>query len=56
METNWYKEHNCDHAHCPRDCEKPQPSLIGNRLLCMKCYILEGIESEMAPCTPATCD
>lgn len=52
----WYKDHYCDHAHCPLDCEHPQPFLDGSRLLCGRCFVIFGIESEMLPCTPDICD
>ncbi len=55
--TDWYTQHNCLHAHCIRGCEKPQPDIVADgRLLCMRCLVLCGIESEMVPCTPETCE
>jgi len=43
------------HYHCPNDCEKPQPSRDGERVLCGR-YLHEGRgEFEVFLCTPVTC-
>ncbi len=54
-ELDWYSQHDCTHAHCPLECEKPQPMLRDGKMLCMKCWVLDGIESEVIPCTPSLC-
>ena len=52
----WYREHGCDHAHCPDGCEHPQPLLTADgRLLCGRCLFKYGEEVEMVPCVPETC-
>ena len=55
-DAEWYAQNGCQHAHCPEHCEKPQPSLVGDVMCCMRCLVLYGVRSEMVPCTPATCD
>lgn len=53
---NWYKKNNCEHAHCPLECDKPQPSIgPDGELYCMRCLCLFGIETKMVPCTPDIC-
>jgi hypothetical protein len=52
----WYHANNCTHAHCPQNCEHPQPLLHDGELLCGRCLILLGERSPMIPCTPAICD
>jgi hypothetical protein len=53
----WYAEHCCTHAHCPHGCEKPQPILDGDELLCLRCLVYEGgRRSPMIPCTLDNCD
>jgi hypothetical protein len=52
----WYRLHGCDHAHCPNECEHPQPFLLPDgRMVCGRCAILDGQFVEMIPCTPETC-
>ena len=54
--VEWYQKHGCDHAHCPFDCEHPQPFLLADgRLVCGRCAILDHVISEMIPCTPDIC-
>ena len=53
---DWYEVNNCQHAHCPEGCEKPQPVQVGDRLLCSRCMYERGVEVEMIPCHPDTCD
>ena len=43
------------HHHCPRDCEHPQPFKRGEAMLCGRCWFVDGIETEVFLCTPATC-
>lgn len=53
----WYEDNGCHHAHCPRDCEHPQPLLLDDgRLVCGRCALLDTELVEMIPCTPETCD
>lgn len=54
----WCDKHDCDHAHCPYDCEHPQPMLDGGDLICGKClHDSDGEEIvKMVPCTPEICD
>ena len=53
--ADWYARHGCDHAHCPHECEHPQPFMDGERLVCGRCANVEHIETEMVPCTPEIC-
>lgn len=52
----WYARHDCSHAHCPLDCEHPQPFLDGDILLCGRCWFIEGRQTEMVACTPDVCE
>jgi len=52
----WYEDNNCTHAHCPEGCDKPQPSLVNRKMLCMRCYVKYGVISEMIPCDPKNCE
>lgn len=53
----WYTRNNCDHAHCPYECEHPQPFVHPDgRLLCGRCWFVENEETVMIPCTPGTCE
>ena len=54
--AEWCKRHSCTHAHCPFDCEHPQPGIYDGELLCRRCLIVEGRRTVMIPCTPAVCD
>lgn len=54
--SQWYAAHGCTHAHCPTGHDKPQPFLLDGVLLCGRCAVLEGVRSEMIPCTPEVCD
>lgn len=55
-EQDWYGRHRCDHAHCPRECEHPQPFMLADgRLVCGLCAIIGGELIEMVPCTPEVC-
>jgi hypothetical protein len=53
--AKWYTAHNCTHAHCPHDCEHPQPQLDGDDLLCGRCLVIERRRTPMLPCTPEVC-
>lgn len=60
-EDQWYKENNCDHAHCPDNCEHPQPFIQHgkaghkNKMYCGRCYHKYNEMNEMIPCTPEVC-
>lgn len=55
--VNWYTRHNCQHAHCPNGCDKPQPfETDDGRLLCSRCSVQDGVIAEMIPCRPETCE
>jgi len=54
-DREWYRSRGCDHAHCPTGHDKPQPSLSGGRMLCMRCLVVDGVETEVVPCTPENC-
>jgi hypothetical protein len=45
------------HAHCPYDCEHPQPFIARpGLLLCGRCWFLAKTATEMQPCSPAICE
>lgn len=50
-----------DHAHCPLDCEHPQPfqalddSEKRMRWWCGRCAAKFGLLTEMVPCAPPYC-
>lgn len=52
----WYKAHGCNHAHCPRGCEHPQPRLVDGVMACGRCLVLQGVLTPCEPCTPRTCE
>jgi hypothetical protein len=53
----WNAANDCNHGHCPLNCEHPQPILLaGGRFVCGRCLILDGLVTEMVPCRPAICD
>ncbi len=55
--AEWYAANDCDHAHCQQACDKPQPFLTADgRLLCSRCWVIDGVQSEMIPCRPETCE
>lgn len=51
----WYAEHKCRHAHCPKECENPQPFMLTGELVCGRCAIMFGEVTKMIPCTHETC-
>lgn len=55
-DLEWYTAHNCTHAHCPGDCEHPQPFILDDKLVCGRCYFKYDEVVEMIPCTPQVCD
>jgi hypothetical protein len=55
-EALWYESHHCSHAHCPNDCEHPQPFLAADgRLLCGRCSVYGQQAVEMLPCDEDLC-
>ena len=53
--TVWCRERNVTHAHCPHECEHPQPFMLDGKLVCGRCAIVCGEIVEMVPCTPEDC-
>jgi|GraSoiStandDraft_4_1057263.scaffolds.fasta_scaffold2817339_2 hypothetical protein len=54
--TEWCEAKGVTHAHCPRGCWHPQPMLVWDgRLLCGRCWHVDGAMTEMVPCQPETC-
>lgn len=54
-ESEWYVKNNCEHSHCPYDCEHPQPFIYNGNLICGHCFFIDEIITFMIPCTPETC-
>lgn len=53
----WRKAHGVQHAHCPLDCEHPQPFVaFTGDLLCGRCFFIEKKITKMVPCTPDICE
>ena len=53
---DWCAARNCSHAHCPNDCDHPQPFVdYEGILLCGRCWILNGLRTLMLPCNKETC-
>jgi len=54
--AEWCIRHDCAHAHCPCECEHPQPFIGDNgRLYCGRCWFVDKVMTLMIPCTPAIC-
>lgn len=55
--AEWYERNGCSHAHCPEDCENPQPILADDgELYCGRCWFVGGeVVTKMIPCRPETC-
>lgn len=52
----WCAALGVTHAHCPWDCEHPQPfCLQPGQLVCGRCWHVAGERTEMVPCTPEVC-
>ena len=52
----WCEERGVSHAHCPYDCEHPQPFVAPNgKLYCGRCWVAAEMITEMVPCGPG-CD
>ena len=55
--TNWCLARDCHHAHCPFECEHPQPFMYDeHRLVCGRCFFEEGKITEMVACKPEACE
>lgn len=53
----WCKEKGVAHAHCPYDCEHPQPFIaMDGSLLCGRCWYKHQLITHMIPCTPDVCE
>lgn len=52
----WCQERGCTHAHCPHDCEHPQPFMHEGKLVCGRCLIVCKVVTEMVPCVPGICE
>jgi len=57
-EEEWYQQNGCEHAHCPYDCDHPQPIMDGEKLICASCLHASQGKAfvEMIPCTPDVCN
>lgn len=51
----WCVANDCSHAHCPYDCEHPQPFIMNGKLICGRCYFKDDDIVEMKPCSPENC-
>ncbi len=52
----WEKRFGVTHAHCPEECEHPQPFFTDDgQFVCGVCAIMHKKLSPMVPCTPDTC-
>lgn len=57
LEEKWYWDNNCEHVHCPKGCEHPQEALtVDGRMICMRCWVLDRVITEVEPCTPNYCE
>ena len=54
---DWLTERGCSHAHCPHDCEHPQPFVYPatGQLICGACWFEADTVSEVVPCVPGVC-
>jgi hypothetical protein len=44
------------HYHCPEECEHPQPFILGELLLCGRCWFRDGELTPMVECSPEVCE
>ena len=52
----WLDLRGVHHAHCEYKCEHPQPFIDDTGgLICGACWFIDGVRTEMIPCTPETC-
>lgn len=54
--TDWCDNEGVSHAHCPLECEHPQPFTSDGKLYCGKCWFDSWTLTEMVPCTPEVCN
>ena len=55
--AEWYAKHGCRHAHCPHECEHPQPFVDDDGvLLCGRCWFKTGERTKMIPCAVGICE
>jgi hypothetical protein len=52
----WCRWEGVMHAHCPCECEHPQPFVSDGVLYCGRCAAIERRETRMVPCTPDICE
>ena len=46
----WLHVYGVSHAHCPRDCEHPQPFVWATILWCGRCYFVKHLLTQCVPC------
>ncbi len=51
----WLARRGATHAHCPHECEHPQPYIYKGVLVCGVCHLHRGVISKMEPCVPGVC-
>ena len=51
----WYAAVGVTHAHCPDDCEHPQPFLLNGTMYCGRCWFVYKQLNPMIPCRPSAC-
>jgi hypothetical protein len=44
-----------DHYHCPEDCEHPQAFIVGELLVCGRCWFAHDTVTPMAACDESLC-
>jgi hypothetical protein len=54
--ATWCAAHGCDHAHCPGECERPQPFVLEGVLYCGKHWFDDRTLLPMLPCREGVCD
>lgn len=59
--ADWCRAHGVTHGHCKWLCEHPQPFAVvlagetAVRLVCGRCWAVDGVVTEMTPCVPEVC-
>lgn len=53
--NRWCAQRGVTHAHCPYECEHPQPFVLDGVLVCGRCAFVDDTITPMVPCTPETC-
>lgn len=46
----WCQFFNVNHAHCPDNCEHPQPIVVDHKLICGRCWFKYNQITLMTPC------